>query len=131
MGAFLCHLGYKSKNRVQSFDQENGSVTIINLERSQDKNKLNPKTFGGIVLLSFALFLLITNFILRKKIETQVAIELTGQEELIVQHIKDGLSNKEIASKLFISLSTVKTHINNIYKKLGIKSRSELQNRNN
>jgi DNA-binding CsgD family transcriptional regulator len=35
-------------------------------------------------------------------------------------------SNKEIASELFISHNTVKTHINNIYKKLAISNREEL-----
>lgn len=39
-----------------------------------------------------------------------------------------GKSNNEIAEQHFISLSTVKTHINNIYKKLNISSREELKN---
>lgn len=52
---------------------------------------------------------------------------LTPQEQRIAKLITEGKSNKEIASELFISLSTVKTHINNIYKKLGVGSRSELR----
>jgi len=40
--------------------------------------------------------------------------------------ILQGKSNKEIANELFISLSTVKTHITNIYNKLKVSSRQEL-----
>lgn len=54
---------------------------------------------------------------------------LTNQESKIFHLIKLGKSNKEIASELFISHSTVKTHVNNIYKKLGIASRDELQSK--
>lgn len=51
---------------------------------------------------------------------------LLSQREIeVLDLIKSGLSNKEIADKLFISLSTVKTHINNIYKILEVKSRRE------
>lgn len=52
---------------------------------------------------------------------------LTKQELKIFTEIQNGLSNKEIADKLFISLSTVKTHINNIYSKLKISSRKEIE----
>jgi transcriptional antiterminator len=38
-------------------------------------------------------------------------------------------SNKEIATELFISVSTVKTHITNIYKKLAVVNRTELVTR--
>ena len=49
----------------------------------------------------------------------------TKQEEKILSLIVDEKSNKEIASELFIELSTVKTHINKLYAKLGAKTRSE------
>jgi len=44
--------------------------------------------------------------------------KLTAQEQKIVDGILNDKTNKEIAADLFISLSTVKTHINNLYKKL-------------
>jgi DNA-binding CsgD family transcriptional regulator len=50
---------------------------------------------------------------------------LTQQEEKILKLIGDGKSNKEIATELFIELSTVKTHINKLYTKLKIKNRNE------
>lgn len=50
---------------------------------------------------------------------------LSEREIEVLELICKGLSNKEIAEKLFISLSTVKTHINNIYKILDVKNRRE------
>ena len=49
----------------------------------------------------------------------------TKQEEKILSLILEEKSNKEIASELFIELSTVKTHINKLYSKLGVKNRNE------
>jgi len=48
------------------------------------------------------------------------------RESEIVSAIREGNSNKEIASKLSISEETVKRHLSNIYAKLGISSRLEL-----
>ena len=50
---------------------------------------------------------------------------LTLKEIEILQLIAEGKSNKEIADVNFVELSTVKTHINNIYAKLEVKSRKE------
>jgi ATP/maltotriose-dependent transcriptional regulator MalT len=47
---------------------------------------------------------------------------LTARELEVAQLIVQGFSNEEISKKLFISRSTLKTHINSIYKKLGDKS---------
>lgn len=51
---------------------------------------------------------------------------LTKKELEILACIQEGKSNKEIASALFIEVSTVKSHINKIYSKLEVSSRSEL-----
>ncbi len=48
---------------------------------------------------------------------------LTQREHEILQMIIDGLSNKEIAQKLTVTVGTVKWHVNQIYGKLGVRSR--------
>lgn len=50
---------------------------------------------------------------------------LTEREHEILQLIAKGYSNKEIAAALFISDNTVKTHISNLFDKLGVRDRTE------
>jgi DNA-binding CsgD family transcriptional regulator len=50
---------------------------------------------------------------------------LTFQEVKIINYIKDGLSSQQIADKLIISIKTVKTHRQNIMKKVGLKGKTE------
>ena len=53
-------------------------------------------------------------------------VEPLSERELEVLHfIEEGLSNREIAQKLFLSMSTVKVHTYNIYSKLGVHSRTQ------
>lgn len=51
---------------------------------------------------------------------------LTEREKEILLLLMKGLSYKEIASHIFISVETLNTHIKNIYRKLKVHSRSEL-----
>ncbi|MGV8964269.1 MAG: helix-turn-helix domain-containing protein [Candidatus Saccharimonadaceae bacterium] len=58
------------------------------------------------------------------KIESKL-FELSLRQKAVFDLILKGKSNKEITAELNIELSTLKTHINQIYKILGIKSRRE------
>jgi DNA-binding CsgD family transcriptional regulator len=51
---------------------------------------------------------------------------LTAAELQIATLVAEGLTNPQIAKRLFISRNTVKTHLRNIFTKLDISTRSEL-----
>jgi LuxR family maltose regulon positive regulatory protein len=56
----------------------------------------------------------------------QTLIDPLSERELEVLHlIAAGLSNREIAERLVVAVSTVKTHINNIYRKLDVSKRTQ------
>jgi DNA-binding CsgD family transcriptional regulator len=54
------------------------------------------------------------------------ASELTETEERVARLAAQGLSNKEIAAALFVTVHTVEAHLVHVYRKLAIRSRSEL-----
>jgi len=69
---------------------------------------------------------------IRKKNETEISQHrfldlLSEREKDVFKKIIEGKANKEIADELNIAVSTVKTHINNIYKILKVANREELK----
>jgi DNA-binding CsgD family transcriptional regulator len=61
--------------------------------------------------------------------DTPAPDELTRREADVLALLSDGLTNREIAQRLFISEKTVGTHIGHIYAKLGVHSRVEAAGR--
>lgn len=55
-----------------------------------------------------------------------ISLELTGREKEICSLMAEGLTNKQIADRLYISEGTVKNYISNIYDKTGIHDRVKL-----
>jgi len=52
--------------------------------------------------------------------------DLTSQEVRIARAVASGATNKEVAAELFLSPKTIEFHLSSIYRKLGIRSRTEL-----
>jgi DNA-binding CsgD family transcriptional regulator len=69
--------------------------------------------------------LLATGETVRKR-SVETRDELTAQERHIARLARDGLSNPEIGTRLFISPRTVQYHLRKVFIKLGISSRDQL-----
>jgi len=54
-----------------------------------------------------------------------VTAPLTEREEQVLALIAEGLTNQEIADRVFISINSVKTYIRSAYRKIGVTSRSQ------
>lgn len=106
---------------------------FISLNSHEEKSKKISYLYVLLICISIICGALIVYLIIlkqknkpsHKNLNNQTSA-LTSKESQIYNLILQHKTNKEIASELFISSSTVKTHINNIYRKLGIKSRKEL-----
>ena len=60
-------------------------------------------------------------------VESDSRNSLTQQEQVILGYLNHGLSNKEIAEKMGLSLSTVKYHVSNIIHKMNVTRRYQLK----
>lgn len=94
-------------------------LTKVEVEKELKTSRwLNVILFATVVIFGILIF---------KIRRPQVANpQLSKQEKNVKALILQGKSNKEIANELFISLSTVKTHITSIYSKLNVANRQEL-----
>lgn len=107
--------------------------------------------YGGLIALLFASFgiwlglKLTKKKIVVKEVPVEVTVEvpvptkepfvldqsrlqqlgITARELEILQHIADGMSNREIAERLFVSENTVKTHSSRLLDKLNAKRRTQ------
>jgi DNA-binding CsgD family transcriptional regulator len=119
---------YSGTSYYLQFQDEISKLSISAISKN-NKFHRNLNYFLG----TLSLILLTIIFFLFQKVKvnkTQEIINevsaLTNQEEKIANLICEGMSNKEIAATLFISQSTVKTHIRNLYSKLEILNRQQL-----
>ena len=123
------------------------SLFAVSITIGQGQIKLNlanyPVLMILLVIISIAFVLIyigIDNYRIKnlsKEIKTlskegnnehdNLLSELTTRQKEVYEQILSGKSNKEIMAELFIEQSTLKTHINQLYKKLNVKNRKELK----
>ncbi len=119
---------YPDSNYLQQYENE------LKADRFLVNQDTEESFSWGLYLIGLLLFLsILMNFFLYKrnnilKNDSFSKEKLTSQEQKTLDLILMDKSNKEIGSELFISVSTVKTHINNLYKKLNVTSRDEVKN---
>ena len=51
---------------------------------------------------------------------------LTATEAKVAELAAEGLTNRQIADRMFVSAETVKTHLSHVYAKLGVRGRAQL-----
>lgn len=65
-----------------------------------------------------------TEQIEQQKVNEDNAYDLNSQELKVLKYLTQGLSNKDISEKMFLSVGTVKNYISNIYSKLNVNNRA-------
>jgi DNA-binding CsgD family transcriptional regulator len=149
---FLLILGYGLLRRVWHTDKRNFIIglllfatvgygeTLINLPGALRATEITLSNESGFLFSSipYALFgIFVISYFLHYSLLTPMATDnlspaflsrygITDREREIILKVIEGKSNADIASELFISLATVKTHLHNIYTKIGVESRFDL-----
>ena len=59
-----------------------------------------------------------------KELDTEAMATLTAREREVIHCVADGLTNREIAAALVVEPSTVRKHLEHVYEKLGVGSRT-------
>lgn len=130
----LKEIGGRVKTMVlTTFDEEellveaikNGADTyLLKNETPQTIREAIRSLHGGKTTMSTKLFEKLKTFVATEK--KQVSDQFTPREIQIIKAIGEGLSNREIASQLFLSEGTVKNHITVILQKSGMSHRTQI-----
>lgn len=124
---------YSKTSYYLQYQDEISKISNTIIQEKYSFHKRLNYVLGILILISilYSVFLFRKTRLLLVKEEQYDNLDstLTNQEEKIAKLILEGKSNKEIADELFISLSTVKTHIRNLYAKLNVTNRHELSNK--
>jgi len=98
---------------------------------------INGNTRIELVLISVAVIFFFIGIYLNKKslhqkitsseinLDKVEELEISKREYQVLKEVAEGLSNKEIAEKLFLTESTIKTHVSNLLVKLNAKRRTQ------
>ena len=148
LASYLIHLPIKSKTAIYEYDRRiiAPAISIIGIAQCIPLFFYTSQTWLGLIFI-FAFFsgnTFLPVYLSYGTFLTAIAkheaspdssfegfctkFEVSSRESDIIREICNGLSNKEISEKLFISLQTVKDHTHRIYIKTNVKSRVQLIN---
>ncbi|MFT5848489.1 LuxR C-terminal-related transcriptional regulator [Psychroserpens sp.] len=120
---------YPNSSYTKQYEEELTSDKFI-VFSSEEKSSFNwSYLWIGLLIASTLLNLWFLISAKKKKSQQQVdaTAQLTRQEQNVLDLLLGDNTNKDIAEVLFVSVSTVKTHVNNVYKKLNVNSREKLK----
>ena len=96
------------------------------------RGDISVEVLIGLFSISFFILGLIINRKRKKELAAGIIdfekiqqLKISDREYEVLQHIATGSSNKEIADSLFVSESTIKTHVSNLLIKLDAKRRTQ------
>ena len=121
------------KNSSYAIQYKNLLTDLYKSETQEELSFFKKLSYGLVSLcllfLGAMIFLSIKLKQARNIQPVPIDFSLTTQEEKVAELMLDNKTNKEIASELFISLNTVKTHIRNLYAKLEVRNRTEFMDK--
>ncbi len=125
---FLMCTAYEDNDKIFNSLKAGASGYILKSDGpAKIMDALNEMLNGGSPM-SAAIARKVVSSFNHLEIENELMQSLTNREKVILNHLAQGLMNKEVADKLFISAATVRTHIQNIYEKLQVNTRVEAVN---
>lgn len=89
-------------------------------------NSLNSLFLVPFIVLVCWLGILLGTTKQRDEFDLAYQKKITEREKEVISLILLDKKNKEISDELYVDISTIKSHINNIYRKTGVKNRKEL-----
>lgn len=105
-------------------------VAIISMMRDQTMSSFNDAELVLLKNLHPLLEFSLNNIYKPQRLNERSILfntfQLTARELDVIEHIIAGHSNKTIADKMYVSLSTIKTHLQHIFDKLSVNSRTKL-----
>ncbi|MBE0684669.1 MAG: winged helix-turn-helix transcriptional regulator, partial [Anaerolineaceae bacterium] len=101
-------------------------VSLLSLVLHTENLNLGTRSFIKGILTTLGYEKGATDIIPKKEFASlEIAVSITPREQQILRLLNANLSNQEIADQCSISSSTVKTHLENIYRKLGVDNRAQ------
>src|SRR5215212_4816455 len=106
-----------------------GYLTFNHLSDEEFARSLDIIAHGGAVIEPISAALLLDHLAAQRDVHPafqpqSAGTEMTAREQEVVEFVRRGLSNKEIAQRMSISLGTVRAHLRSIFRKLDVTSRA-------
>jgi DNA-binding CsgD family transcriptional regulator len=96
----------------------NGSDALVQIALGRTNTPFSERDLAMLRMLTPVLARLV-----RERPTPRLPVTLTVQERRVLSHVAAGRSNQEIAEHLFVAPSTVRKHLENAYRKLGVTGR--------